>query len=129
VEDIVTAHLLALEKAGSLPFARYIVSATTPFRPADAARLAVDAPSVLRERVPAFEAEYRRRGWKMFPAIDRVYVNDKARRDLGWNPRHDFASALARLAAGEDPRSRLAQEIGSKGYHDEVFADGPFPVE
>ena len=129
VEDIVTAHLLALEKAASLPFARYIVSATTPFRPADAARLGIDAPSVLRERVPAFEAEYRRRGWKMFPAIDRVYVNDKARRDLGWNPRHDFASALRRLAADEDPRSALARAIGSKGYHDESFEDGPFPVE
>jgi len=129
VEDIVTAHLLALEKAASLPFARYIISATTPFEPADLPRLGIDAPSVLRQRVPAFEAEYRRRGWKMFPTIDRVYVNDKARRDLGWNPKYDFASALRNLAADKDPRSPLAREIGSKGYHDEVFVDGPFPVE
>jgi UDP-glucose 4-epimerase len=129
VEDIVTAHLLAVEKAASLPFARYIISATTPFQPADAARLGLDAPSVLRERVPEFEAEYRRRGWKMFPTIDRVYVNDRARRELGWNPRYDFASALRALAAGEDPRSPLARAIGSKGYHDEAFVDGPFPVE
>ena len=129
VEDVVSAHLLALEKAASLPFGRYIISATSPFGPADLARLGIDAPSVLRERVPAFEAEYRRRGWKMFPRIDRVYVNDKARRDLGWNPKYDFASALRRLAADKDPRSPLAREIGSKGYHDEVFVDGPFPVE
>jgi len=129
VEDIVTAHLLALEKAATLPFGRYIISATSPFGPDDLARLGIDAPSVLRERVPAFEAEYRRRGWKMFPRIDRVYVNDKARRDLGWNPKYDFAAALRRLAADKDPRSPLAREIGSKGYHDEVFVDGPFPVE
>ena len=57
---------------------------------------------------PAFEAEYRRRGWQMFPAIDRVYVNERARRELGWRPCHDFESALARLAADEDPRSPLA---------------------
>jgi UDP-glucose 4-epimerase len=129
VEDVVAAHLAALEKAASLPFARYIISATTPFLREDTAQLGVDAPSVLRRRVPAFEAEYRRRGWKMFPAIDRVYVNEKARKDLGWRPRHDFASALARLAADEEPRSALAQSIGSKGYHEETFEEGPFPVE
>ncbi len=129
VEDIVSAHLLALEKAASLPFARYIISATTPFRPEDAAQLGIDAPSVLKRRVPAFEAEYRRRGWNMFPAIDRVYVNEKARRELGWRPRHDFESALARLAADEDPRSPLARTIGFKGYHEEKFEEGPFPVE
>jgi UDP-glucose 4-epimerase len=129
VEDIVSAHLLALEKAASLPFARYIISATTPFHREDAAQLGIDAPSVLRKRVPAFEVEYRRRGWKMFPAIDRIYMNEKARRDLGWRPRHDFSSALARLAAGEDPRSALARAIGSKGYHGKVFEEGPFPVE
>jgi UDP-glucose 4-epimerase len=128
VEDVVTAHLLALERAASLPFERYVISATTPFAPADLAQLGIDAPSVLARHFPLFAAEFARRGWKMFPAIDRVYVNAKARRDLGWRPRHDFASVLARLAAGDDPRSPLAQAIGSKGYHEETFADGPFPV-
>lgn len=49
--------------------------------------------------------------------IDRVYVNERARRELGWRPRHDFARVLARLPAGEDPRSELARAVGSKGYH------------
>jgi UDP-glucose 4-epimerase len=129
IEDMVSAHLCAMERAPALPFGRYIISATTPFLPEDLAQLAVDAPAVLRRRVPAYEAEYRRRGWKMFPVIDRVYVNDRARRDLGWTPRYDFDAALARLAAGEDPRSPLAQAIGSKGYHEQKFVDGPFPVE
>ena len=129
VEDMVTAHLCAIERAPSLPFGRYIISATTPFVPEDLAQLGVDAPAVLARRIPAYEAEYRRRSWKMFPAIDRVYVNAKARRELGWTPRYDFEAALARLAAGEDPRGPLARAVGSKGYHEETFEDGPFPVE
>jgi UDP-glucose 4-epimerase len=65
----------------------------------------------------------------MFPSIDRVYVNEAARRDLGWAPKVDFQTALARLCAGENPFSNLMDDIGKKGYHDEVFEDGPFPVD
>jgi hypothetical protein len=53
----------------------------------------------------------------MFPTLDRVYVNERARRELGWAPRHDFRSALARVAADGDLRSPLARAIGAKGYH------------
>jgi len=49
--------------------------------------------------------------------IDRVYVNARARNELRWRPQYDFAHVLARLQAGKDPRSPLAQLIGSKGYH------------
>jgi UDP-glucose 4-epimerase len=129
VDDMVTAHLCAIQRAPSLPFGRYIISATTPFVPEDLTQLGVDAPAVLARRIPAYDADYRWRSWKMFPAIDRVYVNAKARRELGWTPRYDFEAALARLAAGEDPRSPLARAVGSKGYHEETFEDGPFPVE
>jgi UDP-glucose 4-epimerase len=129
IEDIVSAHLLALERAPALGFGRYIVSATTPFAREDAAGLRRDAPAVLARRVPEYAAEYARRGWTMFPSIARVYDNALARAQLGWRPRHDFAALVARLRAGEDFRSELARTIGSKGYHDEVFEDGPFPVE
>jgi UDP-glucose 4-epimerase len=64
----------------------------------------------------------------MFPGIDRVYVNEKARRELGWQPRYDFGHILSAIEAGEDFRSPLAQTIGSKGYHDVVFEDGPYPT-
>ena len=56
-------------------------------------------------------------GWKMLPALDRVYDNERARRLLGWRPRHDFRSALAAVASGGDWRSPLAREVGAKGYH------------
>jgi nucleoside-diphosphate-sugar epimerase len=128
IEDVVSAHLAAAERAPALGFRKYIISATTPFLPEDLTGLRTDAPGVVRRRVPDYEAEYAQRGWTMSPAIDRVYVNDRARSELGWQPRHDFGAIIARLRAGDDPRSRLAREIGAKGYHPETFADGPYPI-
>ena len=117
LEDVVTAHVLALEKAPQIGFARYIISATTPFVPADLRELGTNAPAVVSRYFPNYEAAYRRRGWTMFPRLDRVYVNERARRELGWRPRYDFAFALARLEANEEWRSPLALAIGAKGYH------------
>ncbi len=65
----------------------------------------------------------------MLPSIDRVYVNERARNELGWRPQHDFNSIIDRLKADDDLRSPLARLVGSKGYHTQVFADGPYPVE
>jgi nucleoside-diphosphate-sugar epimerase len=119
LEDAVSAHLCALDRAAEIGFGRYIISATTPFTRDDLAELRADAPAVLRRRVPGYEDVYAPRGWRMFEGIDRVYVNAHAREALGWTPRWDFAAALERLAAGEDPRSELARAVGAKGYHAE----------
>lgn len=129
IEDVVSAHLLARHRAPSIGFRKYIISATTPFRRDHLAGLRIDAPRVVRELIPEYEAEYERRGWRMFPSISRVYVNERARSELGWQPRYDFRSVINRLRAGEDLRSPLAQLIGSKGYHAEMFSEGPYPVE
>lgn len=128
LQDVVDAHLLAMERAPAIGFARYVVSATTPFRPEDLRELRTNAPEVVRRRVPEYEAEYARRGWKMFPGIDRVYVNERARKDLGWRPRYDFPYVIDRLRAGADPGSPLSRAIGSKGYHARKFESGPYPV-
>lgn len=128
IQDVVDAHVLALDRAEDIGFARYIISATTPFLPEDVRELRTDAPSVLKRRVPDFAAEYARRQWTMFPSIDRVYVNDKAQRELGWRPRHDFDYVLEQLRAGAEVRSALSLAIGSKRYHAQTFADGPYPV-
>jgi nucleoside-diphosphate-sugar epimerase len=117
LEDVVGAHLLALQHAKSIGFGRYIISATTPFVPGDLQDLRVNAPMVVKRLFPDYEGEYAHRGWKMFPEIDRVYSNERARRDLGWRPKHDFRTVLDRLKAGDDPRSMLSQIVGSKGYH------------
>jgi UDP-glucose 4-epimerase len=129
VQDIVDAHLLAAQRAPQIGFGRYILSATTPFTRDDLAELRAHAPTVVARRVPGYEAEYARRGWRMFPGIERVYDNARARRDLGWQPRYDFAQILKSLREDQDPRSPLAQEIGIKGYHAGAYSDGLYPVE
>jgi nucleoside-diphosphate-sugar epimerase len=128
IEDIVNAHVLALKKADSIGFGRYIISATTPFSTNDLHDLRKDAPAVVRRYAPQYEAVYAARGWSMFPTVDRVYVNDRARSELGWRPRYDFARVIDRLDRGEDYRSPLARTIGSKGYHEVVFEEGPYPT-
>jgi len=129
IADVVSAHLLASKHASAIGFRKYIVSATSPFLPDDLTELHVDAPRVVRQHVPDYEAEYERRGWKMFPRIGRVYVNERARKELGWQPRYDFAFLINRLREGDDIRSPLARAVGSKGYHAAMFAEGPYPVE
>jgi UDP-glucose 4-epimerase len=118
VEDIVTAVELALERAPQIGFGRYIISATTPFTPDDLMAIRTDLPSVVRRLFPDFEEIFSARGWRMFDAIERTYVNGRARTELGWLPRYDFRHALDRLAAGEDPFSPLTRTIGAKGYHE-----------
>ena len=129
IEDVVSAHLLALEKAPAVGFGRYIVSATTPLVRADLHELRMDAAAVVKRHVPQYEEVYARRGWSMFPSIDRVYVNDRARSELGWTPTYDFAHVVELLDAEKDARSDLARIVGSKGYHAQQFAAGPYPLE
>lgn len=126
VEDVVSAHLAALERAPAVGFGRYIISATTPFTREHLAALRGGAPRVVAGLYPHYEALYAKLGWRMFPDIERVYVNELARRELGWAPRHDFASVLA---AGGDVKSPLARRIGAKGYHAEAFTGAPYPTE
>ncbi len=115
--DVVDVHLLAIEKAAAIGFARYVVSATSPFVEADLVELRSDPSAVVARYVPGYLDVYRERRWTLLDTIDRVYVNDRARRELGWRPRHDFASSIERLSRGEDFRSRLSIEVGAKGYH------------
>jgi UDP-glucose 4-epimerase len=119
IQDAVDAHLRALERAPEIGFGRYIISATTPFGRGDLAELHRDAPGVVRRLFPDYEETYASRGWSMLPVVDRVYVNARARDELGWSPAYDFRRALDSLVAGEDPRSPLALTIGAKGYHTE----------
>lgn len=128
IADAVSAHLLAAERAPTIGFGRYIVSATSPFEPHHLAALARDAASVVRELYPDCTQLYAARRWRLFPEIDRVYVNERARRELGWRPEFGFAHVLRSLREGTDFRSPLAGEVGSKGYHDTAFDGGPYPV-
>jgi nucleoside-diphosphate-sugar epimerase len=124
LDDIVTAHLLAAERARAIGFRTYIISATSPFSRDELAELRRDAPTVVARHVPEYADLYAQRGWRMLPSIDRVYVNDRARHELDWQPRFDFRRVLH-----EGIASPLVQLVGSKGYHAETFTDGPYPTE
>lgn len=128
LQDVVDAHVLAFEKAASLGFARYIISATTPFVADDLRELSSDAPRVVRRWIPEYVDVYAQLGWRMFPNIGRVYVNERARRDLGWQPHYDFRRIIEHLKEGEPHQSPLARVVTPKGYHDRLFTDGPYPV-
>ncbi len=115
--DVVGAHLLAAGRAPLFGFRKYIISATTPFIAGDMEEVRADAPRLVSRLFPEYQTLYFRRGWKMTPSVDRVYVNDRAREELGWRPRYSFQSVIDRLGNGEDFRSPLARLVGSKGYH------------
>jgi UDP-glucose 4-epimerase len=129
IEDVATAHLLAMKKAAAIGFGCYIVSATTPFDRGDLGELPTDAPAVVRRYVPDYEPLYSERGWTMAPGIERVYVNTRARTALEWRPTYDFAEVIRRLRGSGDYRSTLARTVGSKGYHERRFSDCPYPTE
>lgn len=117
IEDAVSAHLRAMERVPEIGFGRYIITATTPFIAADLIELRTDAARVVRRYYPNYETEYKKFGWLMFSTIERVYVNELARRELGWRPQYDFESMLSKIKNGHDYRSPLTRLIGAKGYH------------
>ena len=128
IEDIVKAHLLALEKAKGIGFGRYIISATTPFTKDDLVNLNTNAPAIVKRLFPFYEEVYAKPGWKMFPKIERVYVNELARKELNWCPKYDFPYILECLMKGKDMFSPLSRTIGIKGYHNRKYREGPYPV-
>jgi len=129
IQDVVDAHTAALLRAPQVGFDKLIVSATSPFNRDDLALLRGQASRALRLRVPGFESVFRARGWAMLEDIDRVYVNQRARSVLEWEPKYDFGRALHDLARDHDPRSPLARSIRFRGYHAGRFADGLYPVD
>ncbi|MEL7424960.1 MAG: NAD(P)-dependent oxidoreductase [Bacteroidota bacterium] len=128
IEDIVEAHLLALDKAAEIGFQKFIISATSPFQVEDLPELNVDAGLVVEKYAPEFRNLYAELDWQMFPQITRVYDNTKARQLLGWQPKYDFRSAIADLAKGTDYRSPLTHAVAPKRYHRKTFEEGPYPV-
>ena len=124
IEDAVTAHLLAMDKAKDIGFDKYIISATSPFSKNVLFELRRDVPGVVQRFFPDFKQIYSARNCKIVSDIERVYENEKARRDLGWEPKYNFRYVLDCVRDGNDFRSTLAKEIGIKGYHGELFRDG-----
>ncbi|WP_408624221.1 NAD-dependent epimerase/dehydratase family protein [Kineosporia rhizophila] len=117
--DVVDAHILAAQKAPELGFARYVISAPTPFTRDQAAQLALEAPTIVRKLFPDIMARYDEAGWSMFPALDRVYDSARAQAELGWRPSATFDRVARQALDTGEWRSELALKVGWKGYHSE----------
>ena len=128
LEDAVSAHLLASEKATEIGFGRYIISATTPFSKEHRLDLRSNLEEVLTVLYPDYVAAFKKINWKMLQGIDRVYINDLARKDLGWKPKYCFSHVLKCIRDEHYTFSELSRIVGAKGYHSEIFSEGPYPV-
>jgi nucleoside-diphosphate-sugar epimerase len=102
VEDAADAHIAALERAPALGFDTFILSAPTPFRPADAPLLKRDAAAVIAGYFPDAPGLFAARGWVLPEQIGRVYDAGHAERRLGFRCAVGFAEVLAALREGRD---------------------------
>lgn len=100
VEDCADAHLTALERAPTVGFGLYVVSAPTPFTRDEAGDLQRDARAVIARHYPDAAALYAARGWSLPERIGRVYDASLIERDLGFRCRTDFAAVLQALREG-----------------------------
>ncbi len=101
LRDVAAAHHLAL--LVNLPcFEVFNISARTPFAPEDTAELLQNAPAVIRRRCPELEWEFAKRGWRLPPSIDRVYIITKAEKILGFSPRYNYEEFLAGNSSAND---------------------------
>jgi nucleoside-diphosphate-sugar epimerase len=101
VDDAAAAHLAALERAPSIGFDTFVVSAPVPFLRSDAEALKRDAASVVARSFPEAPALYRQMGWRLPTSIGRVYDSRRAEHRLGFRCRTDFGRVLDALRMGE----------------------------
>lgn len=119
VEDAADAHVVALARAPELGFDTFILSASTPFRPADLVELKRDAAAVVARYFPDAPALYAARGWVLPDSLDRVYDSRRAESVLGFTYATDFASVLnamrkqAELPIAHDPSYVSPKEAAS----------------
>jgi UDP-glucose 4-epimerase len=100
VEDTARAHVAALDRAPAIGHDIFIVSAPTPFAPADAPALKQDAPSVIARHFPRAAEIYARKGWSLPRSLGRVYDAGHIAARLGFRCRTDFAAILDALEKG-----------------------------
>ncbi|KAK3681152.1 hypothetical protein LTR37_020989 [Vermiconidia calcicola] len=120
IADVVSAHVCAMRKAREIGWAKYIISAPSPF-PNDAPTLQALGKGGVKDvvkRVCAPEVGVlHERGWRFPDRIDRVYDSSKAVHELEWRPVYDFGRACANVALASPWQSHLALGIGKRGYH------------
>lgn len=102
VEDMATAHILALERGPQIGFDIFIISAPTPFTRDDVVDLKRDAASVVERCFPGASALYAARGWSLPKTIGRIYDPSRAQQILGFRAGTDFVAVLEALKHGHE---------------------------
>ena len=102
VEDMASAHILALERAPQIGFDIFIISAPTPFLREDVVDLKLDAASVVERCFPGASTLYASRGWTLPNTKGRIYDPSRAEQVLGFRAGTDFAAVLEALKQGYD---------------------------
>ncbi|HVJ03606.1 MAG TPA: NAD(P)-dependent oxidoreductase [Sphingomonas sp.] len=97
VEDAARAHLAALDRAPDIGFGTFIVSAPTPFRPADCVELKRNAAAVIARYFSDAPRLYTAKGWELPASIGRIYDASLAERVLGFRCETGFAAVLDAL--------------------------------
>lgn len=96
VRDAAAAHLLALDAPGN-GFDVFNISAHSPFTRDHLHRLKSSAPRVFKALFPWIEEAFARRSWELPASVDRVYVTDKAQKQLGYRPKFGLVQCLQEL--------------------------------
>ncbi len=93
VRDAARAHVPAVTDQDIL-FDVFNFSAQSPFGQGDLPTLLRDAPSVLQSKAPEVLSFFMQQGWAVLQSIDRVYVIERAHRELGYQPRYNSQEYL-----------------------------------
>lgn len=103
--DVAQAFERALEMRPAR-FEAFNISGDSPFAEGDCDALYRDPVSVLERCVPDLLAAFAARHWPLPERIDRVYVIDKARAQLGYAPRFGWREFIADVAQTVDGASK-----------------------
>lgn len=98
VRDAAFAHKLVLDQ-NLEAFEAFNISAQSIFSEEDVQALKNDLEPLLSQRVPLLAGVYRSKNWALPNEIDRVYVIDKARRMLGYQPRYNIKELIEEVSA------------------------------
>jgi len=98
LRDTAKAHLLA-SSARLKPYSVFNISADSPFLKGDCQLLWTDPWKVIDQRVTGLRRAFEERRWPRPQRIDRVYVIEKAKRELGYRPLHGVGAALDDLSS------------------------------
>ena len=96
--DVAEAHWLAVS-SGIAGTDVFNISADPPFRRSETKALLIDPWTVIDGKYPEASKLFDQMKWEKPSSIDRVYVVDKAKRLLNYQPRDDFWAHLQRKAS------------------------------